>query len=95
MYRFTFLAPAGALARFDADFQAAANSFHRLTAEEAARYRPRRVQVTTVRPGDSVDGFVRRMPQEPYAEELFRIINDLPPGTPLQPGHRVKVIVGE
>ncbi|PWC32547.1 M48 family metalloprotease [Azospirillum sp. TSO35-2] len=94
MYRFTFLAPAGALARYDGDFQAAANSFHRLTAQEAARYQPRRVQVVTVRPGDSVDGFIRRMPQEPYAEELFRIINDLPPGTPLEPGRRVKVIVG-
>ncbi|ALG70249.1 peptidase [Azospirillum thiophilum] len=95
MYRFTFLAPAGSLSRFDADFQAAANSFHRLTAEEAARYRPRRIQLATVRPGDGVAGFVRRMPQEPYAEELFRIINDLPPGTPLEPGRRVKVIVGE
>ncbi|WP_395458822.1 M48 family metalloprotease [Azospirillum melinis] len=95
MYRFTFLAPAGSLARFDNDFQAAANSFHRMTAEEAARYRPRRVQVTAVQPGDSVAGLVRRMPQEPYAEELFRIINDLPPGTALQPGQRVKVIVGE
>nr|WP_255636439.1 M48 family metalloprotease [Azospirillum sp. 412522] len=95
MYRFTFLAPAGSLARFDGDFQAAANSFHRLTAEEAARSRPRRVQVATVQPGDGVAGFVRRMPQEPYAEELFRIINDLPPGTPLQPGRRVKVIIGE
>lgn len=48
-----------------------------------------------MQPGDSVAGLVRRMPQEPYAEELFRIINDLPPGTPLQPGQRVKVIVGE
>ncbi|AWU94776.1 M48 family metalloprotease [Azospirillum ramasamyi] len=95
MYRFTFLAPAGNLARFDADFQATANSFHQLTAQDAARYRPRRVQVATVQPGDSVAGFVRRMPQEPYAEELFRIINDLPPGTPLQPGQQVKVIVGE
>ncbi|PGH55182.1 peptidase [Azospirillum palustre] len=95
MYRFTFLAPAGSLARFDSDFQAAANSFHRMTAEEAAGYRPRRVQVTAVQPGDSVAGLVRRMPQEPYAEELFRIINDLPPGTPLQPGQQVKVIVGE
>lgn len=95
MYRFTFLAPTGNMDRFDTDFQATANSFHRLTAQEAARYRPRRVQVATVQPGDSVDGFVRRMPQEPYAEELFRIINDLPPGMPLEPGQRVKVIVGE
>ncbi|SMH56274.1 M48 family metalloprotease [Azospirillum agricola] len=91
-YRFTFLAPAGGLARADRDFQATANSFHRLTRQEAAQLQPRRLRVVAVRPGDSVETFVRRMPQEPYAEELFRIINDLPPGTPLAPGQAVKLI---
>ncbi|MBP2300464.1 M48 family metalloprotease [Azospirillum picis] len=94
IYRFTFLAPAGTLARYDADFKSAAMSFHRLTAQEAGRYQPRRVQLVTVRPGDTVEGFVRRMPQETYAEELFRIINNIPPGNPLEPGRRVKLIVG-
>ena len=94
LYRFTFLAPGGALSRFDADFRQAAGSFRRLSRQEAASFQPRRIRVVTARPGDSVEGFVRQMPQEPYAEELFRIINDLPPGTPIQPGRRVKIIVG-
>lgn len=94
MYRFTFLAPSGALGRFDPAFQQTANSFRRLTRQEAASLKPRRVRVVTARPGDSVEGFVRQMPQEPYAEELFRIINDLPPGTPVQPGQKVKIIAG-
>ncbi|MGY0777066.1 M48 family metalloprotease [Azospirillum argentinense] len=94
LYRFTFLAPGGALSRFDGDFRQTAVSFRRLTQQEAASYQPRRIRVQTARPGDSVEGFVRQMPREPYAEELFRIINDLPPGTPIQPGRPVKIITG-
>lgn len=94
IYRFTFLAPSGSLSRFDRAFQATANSFHRLSRQEAAGLQPRRIRVVTAQPGQQVGDFVRRMPQEPYAEELFRIINDLPPGTPLPPGRRVKLIEG-
>ncbi len=94
MYRFTFLAPSGTLGRLDPAFQQTAGSFRRLGRQEAAALQPRRVRVVTARPGDSVEGFVRQMPQEPYAEELFRIINDLPPGTPIQPGRKVKIIAG-
>ena len=94
MYRFTFLAPSGTLGRLDPAFQQTAASFHRLNRQEAAQLQPRRVRVVTARPGDTVETFVRRMPQEPYAEELFRIINDLPPGTPIQPGQKVKIIAG-
>ncbi|MDQ2104961.1 M48 family metalloprotease [Azospirillum isscasi] len=94
LFRFTFLAPGGALSRFDADFRQTAGSFRRLSRQEAASFQPRRIRVLTARPGDSVEGFVRQMPQEPYAEELFRIINDLPPGTPIQPGRRVKIVAG-
>ena len=94
LYRFTFLAPGGALSRFDADFRQTAGSFRRLSRQEAASFQPRRIRVLTARPGDSVESFVRQMPQEPYAEELFRIINDLPPGTPIQPGRKVKIVSG-
>ncbi|WP_448203648.1 M48 family metalloprotease [Azospirillum sp. sgz302134] len=94
MFRFTFLAPSGTLGRLDPAFQQTANSFRRLSRQEAASLRPLRVRVVTARPGDSAEGLIRQMPQMPYAEELFRIINDLPPGTPLQPGQKVKIITG-
>ncbi|AWK87821.1 peptidase [Azospirillum thermophilum] len=94
IYRFTFLSPAGELQRFDSDFRQTANSFHRLTRQEAAGLQPKRIRVVAAQPGDGVEGFVRRMPQDRYAEELFRIINDIPPGTPLPAGRRVKVIEG-
>ena len=94
IYRFVFLAPVGTLGRYDRAFQETANSFHRLTRQEAAGLQPRRIRVVAVRPGEAVESLVARMPQEPYAEELFRIINDIPPGTPLQPGQGVKIITG-
>jgi len=92
MYRFTFLSPPGALERHDRAFEQTALSFRRLSPGEAGRLQPRRIRMETVRPGQEAADFINRMPDEPYAEELFRIINDIPPGTPLQPGWMVKVI---
>lgn len=94
VYRFTFLAPAGRLAQSDALFRQTAESLRPLTRAEAAALKPARIQAVTVRTGDTVEGLVARMPRQPYAEELFRIINDIPPGTALEPGRGVKVITG-
>ncbi len=94
VHRFVFVAPAGRMGALDAAFRQTAGSFRRLTPAEAAQLQPRRVRVVTVQPGDTVARFVAMMPQEAYAEELFRIINDIPPGTPLEPGRRVKVVTG-
>lgn len=93
LYKFTFVAPPGNLQRLDPAFEQTARSFHRLSQREAAGYRPERIRTLPVRPGDTVEGFVARMPGQPYAEELFRILNDLPPGTPVQARPVVKVIV--
>jgi len=92
LYKFTFLAPPGSLRRYDPAFEQTAMSFHRLSQREAQSYRPERIRTLPVRPGDSVEGFVARMAGEPNAEDLFRILNDLPPGTPVQARQVVKVI---
>jgi predicted Zn-dependent protease len=92
VYRFTFLAPSGTLRRYDPAFEQTTMSFHRLSQREAASYRPERIRTLPVRPGDTVEQFVARMADEPHAEELFRILNDLPPGTPVQARPVVKVI---
>lgn len=91
-HRFTFIAPGGVIGRFDAAFRRSAGSFHLLSPAEAASYRPLHLRVVTANAGDTVEGFVRRMPPQPRAEELFRIINDLPPGTPIRPGRPIKLI---
>lgn len=94
LYRFVFLAPPGQLRRYDAAFQQTASSFHRLTGREAASYQPELIRVLPVRRGDTVEQFVARMADEPHPEELFRILNDIPPGTPVQVRTQVKVIAG-
>ncbi len=94
VYRFTFLAPAGRLGQADPLFRQTAASLRPLTQAEAAALQPARVRVVVVRPGDTVEGFVAQMPRQAYAEELFRIINNVPPGTELVPGRGVKIITG-
>lgn len=94
IYRFTFLAPAGRLGAADGLFRQTAASLRPLTQAEAASLQPARVRAVTVRAGDTVEGLVAQMPRQPYAEELFRIINDVPPGTALEPGRGVKIITG-
>lgn len=90
--RFTFVAPEDGLSRVDAQFRQIASSFRRITAQEAAGFRPRRVQVVTAGPNDTPATMAARMAQEPRGEDLFRIINDLPPGTPLPAGRPVKIV---
>lgn len=92
IFRFAFAAPSGQLAAFDSAFRGTAASFERLSAAEAASYQPQRIRVIAVGPGDTVQSLAARMAPEPYAEELFRIINNLPPGASLRPGQLVKIV---
>lgn len=80
---------AGALA----EVEAAARSFRRLSAAQAARERPWRLSVVTVRPGDSVASLAARMPFDRAREERFRVLNGLAPGQGVRPGDRVKLVL--
>lgn len=94
VYRFAFITPETLTRRLDPAERAIANSFRRLQPEEIARFQPLRIRVVPVRPGDTVESLAARMPPaDGYSIERFRVLNDFPPGTPLQPGQMVKVIV--
>ncbi len=92
IYRFLTAAP-----RESAQLQPAADtvrsSFRRLTAGEAAGLQPLRVQVVTVRPGDTIAALAARMEGTERKEELFRLINALGQAQSVAPGTRVKLIV--
>jgi predicted Zn-dependent protease len=83
------LAPAGQGQAFDPLI----GSFRRLSAEERAEARPRRIQVITVRPGDTPASLAARMAVEARPREQFEAINGLGPGDALRPGDRVKIVV--
>ncbi|WP_411288969.1 M48 family metalloprotease [Phenylobacterium sp.] len=87
-YHFVTLAPAGRGGVFEPLF----GSFRRLSAGEATSVRPRRLEVVTVRPGDTVNSLASRMAVSDFGLERFRVLNGLAPGEPLRPGQRVKLV---
>jgi predicted Zn-dependent protease len=67
-------------------------SVQRLSAQEAAAIKPRRVQVVTVKAGDTVQSMAKRMAYSDYPLERFLTINALTSGATLRPGQRVKIV---
>jgi predicted Zn-dependent protease len=92
IYRFLFATPNTASAAFDADAKASTYSFRLLSDEDAARYRPYRIRIVTVREGDTIDGLARQMPPGPEARARFMVLNGLRDGARLTPGQLVKVV---
>lgn len=90
LYRLTGLAPRGS--GMIPSMARAAESFRRMTRAEKADLKRRRIQVVTVRRGDTVAKLARRMNTETLAEDRFRVLNGLAPGEEVQRGQRVKLI---
>lgn len=68
-------------------------SVRRLSAQEAAAIRPRRIQIVTVGPNDTEQSLARRMAYSNYQLERFRALNGIGNSLTLQRGQRVKLIV--
>jgi len=67
-------------------------SFRKLSPQEAAALKPLRIQVVSVRPGDTIETLARRMQGVDRPADLFRVLNDIKPGAALKPGDKVKII---
>lgn len=92
IYRFMFVSPVSATAGLQPAFVRTAQSFRRLSEGEAGSLRPYRVQVTTVRSGDTVQSLSARMPFPEFREERFRLLNGLTGGGTLRTGQQVKIV---
>lgn len=90
-YHFVTLAPAGRGAMWDPLI----GSLRRLSPREVTEATSRRIQVVTVRPGDSVQSLSQRMAVSDYRLERFLVINGLEPGDSVRPGERVKLVVAD
>ncbi|MFK7943826.1 MAG: M48 family metalloprotease [Paracoccaceae bacterium] len=90
LYRLTGLSPRGAglLPRM----AEAARTFRRLRASEARQMSTRRVDVVTVRRGDTVASLARRMKVDKLPEDRFRVLNALKPSDTLRAGQKVKLV---
>lgn len=88
-YHFLLLTPAG---RGVGPFVPMVQSVQRLSAQEAAGIKPRRVSVVTVKAGDTVQSLAKRMAYSDYPLERFLTINALAANANLRPGQRVKIV---
>lgn len=85
------LTPAGGTGVFTSLFQ----SVRRLTAQEVAAIKPRRVDVITVKSGDTIEKLAARMAYSDYRVERFTVLNALKPGEALTPGRKVKIVISD
>lgn len=87
-YHFVTLSPAGQ----ENFWNPVIDSFHRLSASEATTARPRRVEVVTVRAGDTAQSLAGRMAFDDDRMERFLLLNGLDRDERLRPGQRVKLV---
>ena len=92
VYLFAGLAPANEFERVQQQFAGSIRSFRELSRAEAANIRPNRVDVYTVRGGDSWQSIAERTGGMLKASTLA-IMNNYDPGQPPRPGDRIKVVV--
>jgi len=93
IYRFLLVTPANLTSRLGPEMLRTVASFRKLTPEQAAAVKPLRINVVTVKPGDTAAGLAARMPFGAYNGRWFALINGFDRGEALKTGEPVKLIV--
>ncbi|WP_417613581.1 M48 family metalloprotease [Parasphingorhabdus sp.] len=87
-FHFAAIAPAGSAAVFSPMYQ----SMSRLSASQAASIKPRKVDVVTVKSGDTISSLSSRMAYTSYQQDRFLVLNRLNANDVLRAGQKVKII---
>ena len=87
-FHFVTLTPAGQGNVFDPLFR----SMRRITANEAAAVKPRRIDVVTARAGDTVQSLAGRMAYSNGQLERFLVLNGLNSSARIAAGQKVKIV---
>lgn len=74
-------------------FGSMVTSLARMSASEAARIRPRVIDVVNVRPGDTIQSLAGRMAYNDYRLERFLTLNGMGSNSALTPGQKAKLVV--
>jgi predicted Zn-dependent protease len=93
VYLLAGLAPPNQFESAQREFTATIRSFKELSREEAAGIRPNRVDVYTVRSGDTWQSIAERTGQGTVKPATLAIMNNYEPSQPPRPGDRIKVVV--
>ncbi|WP_070156173.1 M48 family metalloprotease [Sphingobium phenoxybenzoativorans] len=89
-YHFLLVTPAGAGI---GPFSSLVGSLSRLSAQDAAAIKSRRISVVTVKAGDTVDSLAGRMAYADMRQDRFLTLNGLRSGDALRPGQKVKIVI--
>lgn len=87
-YHFVTITQAGGAGVFNPMFR----SMRRISASEAGSVKPKRLDVVTVRPGDTVQSLAARMAFDNAKLERFLVLNNLSTSSRLAAGNKVKIV---
>ncbi len=87
-FHFATIVPAGRSSAFSGMFQ----SMARMSSGEAAKIKPRKIDVITVRAGDTVSSLSRRMAYANYQQDRFLVLNRMRANAGLRAGQKVKIV---
>jgi predicted Zn-dependent protease len=93
VYLFAGMAPQEIFSRVDTAIARSLGSFEPLSREEAARIRPNRIDVYTVRSGDTWQAIASRASEGNIKPATLAIMNHYPVNEQPRPGDRIKVVV--
>jgi predicted Zn-dependent protease len=94
MYLLAGLAPPDEFQSVQRAFGESIRSFRELSREEASNIRPNRVDLYTVRPGDTWQSLAQRMGDGAGIKaSTLAIMNNYDPSQPPKPGDRIKIVV--
>lgn len=88
-YHFVSITEAGRASNFNAMY----SSFAKLTNEEAAKVKPRKIKVLTVAEGDTMDSLSKQMAFDNLQKERFMVLNGFHSKSTLAVGQKVKIVV--
>ncbi len=88
-FHFLMITPAG---QGFGPFNGMVQSFKRITAQEAGAVKPRKIQVVTVKSGDTIASLSGRMAYDSYQQDRFLTLNALAASAKLTPGQKVKIV---
>ena len=92
IYRFAMLS--GKMTRqLERDLEDTAESLRLLSKSDVRKLKPQRVEVVTVRRGDTIDSLAERMDVENNPRDYFITMNGLDRGRELRTGDQVKIVV--
>jgi predicted Zn-dependent protease len=93
VYRLIGFAPRDSFERIAREVARSQESFRGLSREEARNVRPNRVDLYTVREGDTWQGVAQRVGGGIASATTLAIMNGFPPAEQPRPGDRIKVVV--